>query len=74
MEQLPPAVGPPGSQSQPARACTATLVPGLRAGRRAAGSSHLFHFQRVPSGAQGSVSGSPFDQLLPNGSGSVDGP
>ncbi|KAJ1123166.1 hypothetical protein NDU88_001639 [Pleurodeles waltl] len=68
MEQLPPAVGMPGCQSHPAWVRTATLVPGLRVGRQAAGSSHLFRFQQAPSGAQGSASGSPSGQLLPNGS------
>ncbi|KAJ1104204.1 hypothetical protein NDU88_001616 [Pleurodeles waltl] len=74
MEQFPPVVGTLGGQSHPARARSVTLVHGLKVGRQAAGSSHLFHFQRAPSGAQGSASGSPTGQLLPNTSGSVDGP
>ncbi|KAJ1081907.1 hypothetical protein NDU88_002079 [Pleurodeles waltl] len=71
MEQLPPAVGTPGAQSHPARARTATLVPGLRVGRQAAGSSHLFHLQRAPSGAQGSMPGSSSGPLLHTGSSDV---
>ncbi|KAJ1153372.1 hypothetical protein NDU88_006133 [Pleurodeles waltl] len=67
-----PVVGTLGGQSHPARARSVTLVPGLKVGRQAAGSSHLFHFQRAPSGAQGSSSGSLTGQLLLNGS--VDGP
>ncbi|KAJ1185523.1 hypothetical protein NDU88_002315 [Pleurodeles waltl] len=74
MEQFPPVVGTLGGQSHPARARSVTLVPGLKVGRQAAGSSHLYHFQRAPSDAEGSTSGSPTGQLLPNSSGSVDGP
>ncbi|KAJ1127040.1 hypothetical protein NDU88_005446 [Pleurodeles waltl] len=43
-----PVVGMPGGQSHPARARAATLVPSLRVGRQASGSSHLVHFQRAP--------------------------
>ncbi|KAJ1082637.1 hypothetical protein NDU88_002802 [Pleurodeles waltl] len=71
MEQLPHAVGTRGGQSHPARARTATLVPGLRVGHQAAGSSHLFHFQRAPSGTQGSIPGSSSCPPLHTGSGDV---
>ncbi|KAJ1217243.1 hypothetical protein NDU88_004838 [Pleurodeles waltl] len=74
MEQFAPMVGTLGGQSHPARARSVTLVPGLKVGRQAAGSSHLFHFQQAPSGAQGSASGSSTGQMLPNSSSSVDGP
>ncbi|KAJ1082636.1 hypothetical protein NDU88_002801 [Pleurodeles waltl] len=71
MEQLLLAVGTPGGQSHPARARTATLVPGLRVGRQAAGSSHLFHFQGAPSGTQGSVPSTLSGLPLHTGSGDV---
>ncbi|KAJ1166686.1 hypothetical protein NDU88_007083 [Pleurodeles waltl] len=54
MEQLLPVDGTLGGQSHLARARTVTLVAGFKVGRQAAGSSHLFHFQRAPSGVQGS--------------------
>ncbi|KAJ1099974.1 hypothetical protein NDU88_005065 [Pleurodeles waltl] len=64
MEQFPLRLARPAVSRTPPRTRTATLVPGLKVGCQAAGSS----------GAQGSASGSPSGQLLPNGSGSLDDP
>ncbi|KAJ1216854.1 hypothetical protein NDU88_004453 [Pleurodeles waltl] len=71
MEQLPRVVSMPGDQSHPARARAATLVPSLRVGRQASSSSHLFHFQRALSGAQGSMPGPSSGPPLHTGSGDV---
>ncbi|KAJ1199564.1 hypothetical protein NDU88_003398 [Pleurodeles waltl] len=67
-------VGAPCGQSHHARARTVTSFPGLRVGCQAAGALLLRHIQREPSGAQGSVPGSPSGRQLNTGSGNVDGP